>query len=205
MLTLFHSPGACSIGIVFLLEELGAEYRLADFSLSKGDQHDTAFRKLDPKGKVPTLVLDDGAVLTEFPAIAYWLIRKHGAPALWPETVEAQARILELVDFIVSSIHMRGFTFITVPQKFTADPAAQAELRTLGRREVETGLATVAERIGPPPGPDDPIGMQDAALFYVLVWARAFKIALPDPLSAYADALLSRPSARIAMAGIPAG
>jgi len=205
MLTLFHSPGACSMGIVFLLEELGVDYTLAAIDLRKGEQNDTAFRQMNPKGKVPTLILDDGTALTEFPAIAYWLCRRFGAAELWPDTIDGQARVLELVEFLVASIHMRGFTFLAMPQKFSADPAAQDSLRALGRREVETGLATVAAQHGAALCARSRIGIEDAALFYILVWARALGIAVPEPLSTYAEALLARPSAQVALRGLAAG
>lgn len=202
MLTLFHAPGACSMGLVFLLEELGVDYQLAPVDLRTGAQHSPEFRQTNPKGKVPALRLDDGAVLTEFQAIACWLCRAHGAPGLWPESAMAEARLLERLDFIVGSIHARGFTFLAMPQKFTADPGAQDALRALGRREIETGFATLAAQWEAVPRTPDRIGPDDAALFYVFVWARALGLALPGPLAAHADALLARPAARVAMQGL---
>ena len=45
--------------------------------------------------------------------------------------LEAEIRALELMDYIVASLHMRGATFALVPQKFIADPAAQAARASL--------------------------------------------------------------------------
>ena len=68
---LYYAPGACSIGIHVLLEEIGRPYELQRLSFPDGEQHQPAFQAVNRKGKVPTLVRDDGTVLTEFPAIAW--------------------------------------------------------------------------------------------------------------------------------------
>ena len=201
MLTLFHAPGACSMGIVFLLEELGVDYQLAAVDLTKGEQNSAAFRAANPKGKVPALRLADGAILTEFAAIAYWLSQTHGMPGLWPDDAEAQARVLERMDFIIGTIHARGFTFAAMPQKFTAEPAAQDALRQLGRSEIESGFATLAAQWDAVPRLPDRIGLDDAALFYVFAWARALGLPLPERLATHAEALLTRPSAQVATQG----
>ena len=44
---------------------------------------------------MPTLVRDDGSVLTEFSAVAWWLARTHPEKRLIPEDTEAQTRMLE--------------------------------------------------------------------------------------------------------------
>ena len=67
---LYYSPGACSLGIHLLLEEIGKPYELARLNLAEGEQRKPGFAAVNRKGKVPTLVRDDGTVLTEFPAIA---------------------------------------------------------------------------------------------------------------------------------------
>ena len=43
MLKLFHSPGACSDGILVLLEEIGAAYEVEIIDLAKGMQRDPTF------------------------------------------------------------------------------------------------------------------------------------------------------------------
>jgi len=67
---LYYAPGACSIGIHVLLEEVGKPYEAERVNLQQGEQYKPDFTAVNPKSKVPTLVRDDGSVLTEFPAIA---------------------------------------------------------------------------------------------------------------------------------------
>ena len=58
---LMYSPGACSIGIHVLLEEIGKPYEAQLVNLREGAQFKTEFTSVNPKSKVPTLVRDDGS------------------------------------------------------------------------------------------------------------------------------------------------
>lgn len=197
---LFHAPGSCSLGIRILLEELGIPHALEVIDLRAGGQRAPDYLAANPKGKVPALQRDDGSVLTEFPAIALWLARSHPEGGLWPEDIEGQTRTLELLEFLVASVHMRGFTLALAPGKFVTGEAAQAELRAHGLAVVRDGLALVAGRLG-----TDPYlhgtrpGAADAALFYLLVWARRLDLHLPAPLPDYLDRMMTRPAVRRAL------
>ena len=59
---LYYSPGACSLGIHVLLEEIGKPYDLEQVNLSLAPPERNV-TKVNPKARVPTLVRDDGSVL----------------------------------------------------------------------------------------------------------------------------------------------
>ena len=69
----YYGPGSCAVGIHILLEEIGRPYELKTISLKDGEQQKSEYTRINPKGKVPALERDDGAILTEWPAIAVWL------------------------------------------------------------------------------------------------------------------------------------
>ena len=54
---LYYAPGACSIGIHVLLEEIGKPYDVQRVNLQQGEQYQPGFTSINPKSKVPTLVL----------------------------------------------------------------------------------------------------------------------------------------------------
>ena len=83
---LYYMPGACSIGIHVLLEEIGKPYEAQLVNLREGGQFKPEFTAVNPKSKVPTLVRDDGSVLTEYPAIAWWLARTIRTRSCCPTT-----------------------------------------------------------------------------------------------------------------------
>ena len=97
---LYYMPGACSIGIHVLLEEIGKPYDLQKIDGAKQEQYGPDFVKLNPKSKVPTLQKDDGSVLTEFPAIATWLARKNPEKGLLPPDADGEAKALEGKDYV---------------------------------------------------------------------------------------------------------
>lgn len=85
MLTLYHGPQSRSSRIVWLLEELGAEYtlRITDISRMDGTGGPDPSNP-HPDKKVPALV-DDGVVITESIAIVQYLIDKFPAADLGPQ------------------------------------------------------------------------------------------------------------------------
>ena len=195
MITFFHSPGSCSEGIQFLLKAIGAEFETRVVNVSKGDQKTPEYLAENPKGKVPAIRREDGTVLTEYPAIAYWLGQTYPQSGVWPKDLDAQARVLETMDFIVGTIHMRGFTLMRVPQKFLADPAGQTALRAHGRDVVANGLKILSETMGKKDYLLGDFSLADTAFFYVMRWAVDEGFDIPDNLQACFDRLQARVAA----------
>ena len=140
---LYYSPGACSIGIHVLLEEIGKPYELRRLNFKEGEQYEPEFLKINPKSKVPTLVRDDGTVLTEFPAIATWLALTNKDKQLLPDSPEATARTLEAMDYVVSTIHMQGFSRIFRPSNFAPNEADHEAVKARGQEIFEKGLGVM--------------------------------------------------------------
>lgn len=202
---LFHAPRSCSLGIRILLEEIGVPHQVATIDLSSGQQRDAAFLAVNPKGKVPALLRDDGTVLTEFQAIALWLAWRFPEAGLVPNSPDAAARVIEAMEFIVGTVHMRGFALALMPGKFVSSPSAQEELRAHGLRVATDGLHHVSTLLGETPWlSGSRPGVADAALFYVTYWAKALNIDLPAALGAFYDQMLKRPSVLRAIDASPA-
>ena len=180
---LFHSPGSCSNGILFLLHELGVEHVVQIVDVRKREQISPHYLDQNPKGKVPALLLPDGSVLTEFQAIALWLGSFHPERKLWPDTSLEQARMMEMLDFIVGTIHMRGFVFLKVPGKFHSDPDVQEALRIHGREQIDKGLAVLSQVMGDADYLLGSFSLADAALFYILNWVFSEKLSVPQNLA----------------------
>ena len=107
---------------------------------------------------------DDGSVLTEFPAIAYWLARTNPEAKLLPDDAEAQARALEAMDYVVATMHMQGFTRMFRPGNFSPNAADEDAVKARGREIFEKGLAVMDKALA---GKDYIVGafsIADAAL-----------------------------------------
>lgn len=197
---LFYSPGACSIGIHLLLEEIGKPYDIAAVNFRDGEQFKPPFSDLNPKSKVPALVLEDGSVLTEFPAIAYYLARLNPGLKLLPDDFVGQARCLSLMDYAVATIHMQGFGRLFRPTNFAPHATDEEAVKARGTEIVAKGFALMDNALA---GRDYLLGtfsVADAALFYVAFWAKRLKLPLPANCAAHLERMLARPAVQATLA-----
>jgi glutathione S-transferase len=191
---LYYAPGACSIGIHVLLEEIGKPYEAERVNLQQGEQYKPPFTDVNPKSKVPTLVKDDGSVLTEFPAIAYWLARTNPSINLLPDDVDQQARALELTDYAVATIHMQGFGRQFRASNFTPSAADEETVKARGKELATKGFAVLDKALE---GKDYALGkfsIADAAIFYTEFWSKRVGLTLPANCAAHLDRMLARPA-----------
>jgi glutathione S-transferase len=191
---LYYAPGACSIGIHVLLEEIGKPYDAERVNLQQGEQYKPPFTTVNPKSKVPTLVREDGSVLTEFPAIAYWLAKTNPSANLLPNDVEAQTKALELTDYAVATIHMQGFGRQFRPSNFTPTAADEEAVKTRGKEIAEKGFGLLDKALE---GKDYAVGkfsIADSAVFYVEFWSKRVGLPLPANCAAHLDRMLGRPA-----------
>ncbi|MGD0104768.1 MAG: glutathione S-transferase N-terminal domain-containing protein [Rhodopila sp.] len=191
---LYYAPGACSIGIHVLLEEIGKPYDTERVNLQQGEQYKPAFTTVNPKSKVPTLTRDDGTILTEYPAIAYWLARTNPSANLLPEDIDQQTRALELTDYAVATIHMQGFARQFRSSNFTPNPADEDAVKARGKEIAEKGFALVDKALAGNDYAVGPFSIADSAIFYVEFWSKRVGIALPPNCAAHLDRMLGRPS-----------
>lgn len=195
---LYYAPGACSLGIHFLLEETGAKYDAIAIDIKQGQQFTPDYASLNPKSKVPLLQRDDGSYLTEFGAIARWLTHIQGAGTLKSTSLEEDIRITETLDYVVGTLHMQGFSRVFRPQKFTPNEADLDWVRQAGIEIVTKGFARLSDQLGQSPFiMGSRLSIADAALFYTLFWAtERTQLVLNQNLRDYFQRLRARPSAR---------
>ena len=87
-IVLYRSVASRSVTALWLLEELGVPYRMETRDLRKGETRDPAYLKLNPSGRVPTLVIGD-QVVRETPAICLLLADRYGYGTLAPKLEDA--------------------------------------------------------------------------------------------------------------------
>ena len=205
---LYWGPHTCAIGIHVLLEEIGTVYELEKVDVAGGDTQKPAFLAVNPKGKVPTLVRDDGSVLTQFTAIATWLARRNPDKGLIPAEPEAEARMMEILDYAVGTVHEQAFSRIFMPQKFEPKDVVHGTLGVGQKATKEEGRAMAREGFvildGQMAGKSfvggEKFSIGDAALFYVERWAPMAKIDLPSNLAAHLARMKARPAVARVMA-----
>jgi len=194
---LYYSPNACSLGIHLLLEEIGKPFELAKVDFATGAQYKPPFVEINPKSKVPALQREDGAILTEFPAIAYYLAKTNPAHGLLPEDIDGQAKALELLDYLIATVHMRGFTRIFRPGNFAPTPEDEGKVKEAGKNFIVQGFKILEPVLGDQDYILGQFSIVEAALFFLEFWARTrAQIAMPPAFEAHLDRLLARPAAQ---------
>ncbi len=198
---LFYAPNACSLAIHVLLEEIGKPFELHRVDFSKKEQYGPEYVALNPKSKVPALLRDDGSLLTELPAIAWYLARSNRQANLLPETIEGEVRVLEIMDYLIATVHMRGFTRIFRPENFSPTPEDKEKVQATGRQTVAHGFEVIAPTLGQADYLFGRFSIADAALFFLEFWAvRRAGMGLPAALDAHLQRMLSRPAVQRALA-----
>jgi glutathione S-transferase len=105
MLTLYFAPGSSSFAVHIALHEIGVPFEGKPMSFKGNDLRSPAYLKVNPEGKVPTLVID-GRPLTEVAAILYYLAKRFPEAELLPrDDIEADAQALSWMSFAASTLH----------------------------------------------------------------------------------------------------
>lgn len=198
---LYYSPGACSVGIHVILEEIGKPYELSLVALKDGAQHKPEYTAVNPKSKVPALDRGDGRALTEYPVIAMWLAKSNPEKKLAPADLEGETRCAEMLDYICGTVHPQGFTRQFRAANFTPReedlPKVVEQGKTLAAKYFD-----VLEKTWSGNGWVLPTGysVADSALFFVEYWAvRRSGMTLPPKLDAHLKAMLARPAVQRAL------
>ncbi|NMJ41123.1 glutathione S-transferase [Roseomonas sp. JC162] len=127
MSLLIHvAPGTCALATLIALEEAGADYTARRVDFAAGEQRSPGFLAVNPKGRVPALVIEDG-VLTETPALLTYVAQRFPAAGLAPfEDSFAFARMQEFNAYLCSTVHiahahrMRGHRWVDDPDAMAA-------------------------------------------------------------------------------------
>jgi maleylpyruvate isomerase len=105
MILYHHAVSSASYRVRIALSLKGLPFNSKLMDLRAGEQRGEEFLRINSQGLVPTLALDDGAVLTQSLAIIEYLDETHPDPPLLPQPALARARVRALTLAIICDIH----------------------------------------------------------------------------------------------------
>jgi glutathione S-transferase len=193
---LYYKPGACSLSPQIVLCEAGYQYDSEKVDLkTRKTESGKDFWSITDKGAVPTLVLDNGEVLTEGAAIVQYLADQKPESNLAPKngTLE-RVRLLEWLNYIATELH-NSHSILFGPEAKSA--AAQLSVDKIKKAYdyVAGKLKDKKYLMG------DQFTVADAYLFTILGWHKAANLDLASwpVLSEYYKRVSERPKVKQAM------
>ena len=169
---LYFSPGSCSLVIDCLMEELGVAFELKRVDLDAKEHHGTAYRRINPKGKVPALMTPEG-VLTECVAIIEYLCERHdpghrmlGTPGSWK-----RARLRESVATLATEVHPLFNRFFH-EDDFAEDAAARAAVKAHGTAKLVEYFREQDRRLTSPYWSGEELTVADLYFLVIARWGR---------------------------------
>ena len=193
---LYYSPGACSLSPHIALAEAGLAYTLEKVDLkTKKTETGADFLAINPAGYVPALVLDNGEILTEGPAIVQYIADQVPARKLAPAAGSFErVRLQEALNFVSTELH-KSFSPLF-------NPAAPEEWKTVVFGLIGRRLDVIEMKLAGRDYLTGEFAVVDGYLFTVLGWGRMVGIDVNEgrPLvAAYLKRVGARPAVQQAM------
>jgi glutathione S-transferase len=193
---LYYAPGACSLSPHIVSRELGIPVELKKVNTKdKTIEGGGDYRKVNARGYVPALELDDGQVLTEGPAIVQYLADKKPDAALAPKPGSFERyRLQEWLNFLTSEIHKQFSPLFK--------PSTPEEYKRIAKENLATRFDWLDGQLA---GKDYLMGKQftvaDAYAFVLLGWTKPTQIDLArwPNLAAFHQRVGARPKVQEAL------
>jgi len=174
------------------LEEAKAAYEISPVNLMKGEQKSPEYLKLNPNGKVPTIV-DDGLVMWESIAILLYLAEKFPAANLLPAAAAERARAFQWLVWQPTTFGAPASALFR-QMRFTPEDKRDQKVIDQARSEVTKNAEILADGLQGRDYLAGTFSVADMALMPYLHVLAELKLALPGAVDAYHKRLAARPS-----------
>ena len=146
-LTLFFAPDTCARVSMIALEETGHPYETELIAFKRGDHRSPRYLAINPKGRVPTLLVN-GRVLTENVAILLWLATRFPGAGLLPRHEDAieKAQVAADLAYCAPGLHPI-VTRLRIPQYFCDLPKAERRVFQMAEAAMRPNFALIDRRL----------------------------------------------------------
>lgn len=193
---LYYMPGACSLSPHIVALEAGIPLQLVKVDgKTKRTENGDDFLQVNPKGYVPTLLLDSGERLTEGPAIVQYLADQKPESALAaPNGTLPRYHLQEMLGYINSELH-KTYSPLFKPDTPEATRAERKQYLLRRYQLIEGVLAKQPFLLG------DRFTVADAYLFTITNWAKHVELDLSGfpALLAFQKRVAERPAVQEAL------
>ena len=175
-LVLYYAPAACSLVPYVTLTEAGAAFAVRNVNTRKGDNRTPEYRRVNPKGKVPVLVID-GEPLTENVAIQIWIARSFPQARLLPADPKQEIKAISLMSWFASGVHPH-LTPNARPERYCDLPGSEEAVKRVANKLLAEDFALADEILAGRDWFFDHFTAVDAYFFWCFRRAVLFKLDL---------------------------
>ncbi len=173
-LTLYYAPMTCALVPFVTLTEAGADFEVRNMNSRSGQLKSPEFLAVNPKHKVPVLVID-GAPLTENLALQLWIARRFPHAKLLPADPMAEINAISLMSWFGSGIHPH-LTPNARPENYCDLPGSAESVKRVGNKLLFEDLAIADARLAGREWFFDHFTAPDAYFFWCFRRAISFKL-----------------------------
>lgn len=192
---LYFSPNACSLASHIALREAGLKFEPMKVDLRAKKVGAEDYLKINPKGYVPALVLDNGQTMTEGVAIMQWVADQATGKNLLPAWgTPERYKAIEWMNFIATEVH-KGMSPMWSADYPDALRAASKEKLARRFETVENQLKQTEYILG------NQFTVCDGYMFVMLQWAPVLKLDISKfpKLMGYHEKIKARPAVQEAL------
>ncbi|MFM5659971.1 glutathione S-transferase family protein [Aeromonas veronii] len=200
-LTLFFAPGSCAVAVQIALLETGAPFTARQLNLAAGEQRSPKYLAINPKGRVPALITEQGT-LTETPALLLYVAQRFPDAKLAPlDNPFLLARMQEVNSFLASTVHVshahgrRG-------SRWADDEQAIAAMQQKVASNMRDGFAQIEQHyLAAPWVLGEQFSVADIYLFVVAGWLKSDGVEISEfpKVADHYRRMLTRPSVNKAL------
>ena len=167
--TLYTAPGTCALASHIALREAGADFDLVKLDFKASQQQSAGYLAVNPKGRVPALVTDEG-VLTETPALLAFIAQRHPQAGLAPASNDfGYARMQEFNSFLASTVHV-AHAHKRRGSRWADDPAAHEAMRAKVPESMTACAVLIERRLAGPWILGERYSVADGYLYTISSW-----------------------------------
>lgn len=193
-IVLYYAPITCALAPYVTLTEAGAAFEVRPLNLRKNQQHSPDYLRLNPKHKVPVLIVD-GQALTESAAIQTWIARTFPQAKLLPSDPWEELKALSLMSWCSSGIHP-FLARVNSPAKVCDTPNTADSVRRLAEGQLRENFQIADDLLAGREFFFDHFTAPDAHFFWCMRRAKQFELNFSSfrHCTAHFDRMSVRPS-----------
>ena len=177
MYKLYGALGGASLAPHCVLEKIGLAYKFIEVNISRDTERDPEYLKLNPHGRIPTLVFDD-TVIIESAAISIYLADKHSNTELSPRLDHPdRASYIQWMVYITNTLQ-ETLTQKLYTYKYSDDPECRDHVASRASSKLNMIIEFLEESIGKTGGPfflESGLSTADIYLHMLTAWDPSIK------------------------------